>query len=1107
MLMMACAECPQSSAFWGMVRRATPQNSFTQTDAKLEFWTVVMLFRRFSSKPLSLIGWLLLLVGGLFLLDFATYLLAEGIWFNQVNYLPVFQVRVWTQIGLAVVVFAISITYLWFNLRAADRHTQHELSSAAASRLSAQMDLRLLLPICIACALMVSVMVFYYGQIAISHWQPNLTVYGTTARIPIRFRPEALLQIGQQLSLHPWLLTVIVCVAGLTLFYPKHLLNAIAIPISLGIALIVSSHWTEILLSLSPTRFVQHDPIFGQNISFYLFRLPVLELFDFWLAALSTLTLFSVALIYLLANHTLEQGRFVGFTSTQQRHLHALGGMSMVSLALSNWLDRYEQLYSTTGANYGANYTDVHVELPVLTGLSLLALVTGLLLLAKALLWRRDRWNVSPVNVLSPRLPYSSSAYSVSNRRDRRSRSASRRPISRRNEWQMLLQRGYYVPSGDMVPHPMVMRPDAPITDARPTIDPLPRRGLAWFRRPLMLLIGLYGVGVVLGNGFAPLIVQQAVVQPNELQLETSYIANAIALTRDAYALDQIDEETFDPQGNLTYADLQENELTVKNIRLWDTRPLLETNRQLQRIRPYYEFPGADIDRYRILNANGGTEQRQVLIAARELDYNSVPSEAKTWVNRHLIYTHGYGFTMSPVNTAGASGLPDYFIRGIEHSVSDPLIAASIPIGQPRIYFGELTNTYVMTNTRERELDYPSGSENVYNTYDGRGGISIGSFWRQLLFGKHLRDWRMLLTGEFTPDTKLLYRRTISARVKAIAPFLRFDNDPYLVVADATNGEGDNFLYWMIDAYTTSDHYPYSDPMGKDFNYIRNSVKVVVDALHGSVSFFVADPSDPIIQTWSRLFPGMFQLLEDMPPELLAHIRYPQDYFQVQSDQLMVYHMTDPQVFYNREDQWRAPNELYADKPTVVEPYYLIMRLPSESDEEFILLRPYTPNQRNNLIAWLAARADRIYQPTPRDNFSNTMLLYRFPKQKLVFGPEQLEARINQDPVISQRISLWNQRGSRAVQGNLLVIPIEESLLYVEPLYLEATINRLPILARVIVAYQSRIVMGETLDQSIRAIFEPAPAEDTIIRSIENELLVPEGDTVPPPDTVGDSQL
>jgi uncharacterized protein len=615
-----------------------------------------------------------------------------------------------------------------------------------------------------------------------------------------------------------------------------------------------------------------------------------------------------------------------------------------------------------------------------------------------------------------------------------------------------------------------------PVRRSRPSVPSSPK--------PIPL--ALYGLGLFLAisiaaEGILPALIQQAVVQPNELQLEQPYIRHGIDFTRAAFNLNNIDVETFDPENALTLADLQKNRQTVDNIRLWDTRPLLDTNRQLQRIRLYYEFPDADIDRYTLPTTDGRTTQQQVLIAARELDYNSVPAAAQTWVNKHLIYTHGYGFTLSPVNTAGEGGLPDYLVQGIEPITIDPRIQNAIPIDKPRIYYGEITNTYVMTGTQVQELDYPSGSDNVYNTYDGRGGVPIGNFWQRLVLAKHLRDWRMAITDNFTPQTRVLFRRNINQRVRSIAPFLHYDSDPYLVVADAqgTDPQFDqNHLYWMIDAYTTSDRYPYSDPLSHDFNYIRNSVKVVIDAYHGSVNFYIADESDPIIQTWKKIFPNLFQPLAKMPAALRQHIRYPQDLYGVQADHLMTYHMTDPIVYYNREDQWRAPNEIYGAQQQLVAPYYLITRLPSGSREEFILLRPFTPAQRNNLIAWLSARSDG-------DQYGK-ILLYTFPKQRLIFGPEQIEARINQDPVISQQISLWNRQGSRAIQGNLLVIPIERSLLYVEPLYLEAEQNQLPTLVKVIVAYRDRIVMADTLREAIEAIFRPAPNAPAIVRPVGN---------------------
>lgn len=959
-------------------------------------------------------------VGVLGLLYLAIAFLTESLWFEEVGYFPVFATQRSLQVGAGLAVFWGSLFVLLLNLQVAQRliHTPQQTLEPRTPKLG--WHWLLLMSLCLS--LVVSILLLHYAQTAIYHWSFQPFIYSNVPTRLRQFHLGSFWQIGQKFIAQPWLLVGVVGVAIALLINPKRLLPAIAVLMSLCFAVVFAERWTEILAATQPTGFERREPLLGLDIGFYIFQLPVLELLRYWILGLFTLALTSASLTYLLSRNSLSEGRFEGLSRLQRHHLYGLGGCFLLAIALYQWIDRYELLFSPRGVTFGASYADATVQLPADTALSILSAILGLLLLSAAFY----RSKLKEPRYSNPRMA---------------KRIAKSAPI----------------PSGFLA------------------------YGIAIY----LLIVTL--IGLVL-----PFVVQKAVVQPNELLLEIPYLKRAIALTREAYELNQIDEETFSPQGNLTAADFQNNQLTINNIRLWDTRPLLETNRQLQRFRPYYEFYGADIDRYTLKTATGSEEQRQVLIAPRELDYNSVPQEAQTWINQHLIYTHGYGFTMSPVNTAAGGGLPEYFVQGIEDVASRPEIQASLPLEHPRIYYGELTNTYIMTQTRVQELDFPSGSENIYNTYSGLGGIPIGNFARRLLFAIYLRDWQMLLTEEFTPDTKLLFRRNIVERVQTIAPFLKFDRDPYLVVSDIrgaedsdANSPSPNYLYWIIDAYTTSNHYPYSDPLGKDFNYIRNSVKIVVDAYHGSVYFYVSDPLDPIIQTWSKIFPGMFRSFDEMPSPLQSHVRYPLDFYRTQSDQLMVYHMTDPQVFYNREDVWRAPNEVYADELRLVEPYYLIMKLPAEEREEFVLLRPYTPSQRTNLIAWLAARSDRAFQaPAGRDRPSK-MLLYRFPKQRLVFGPEQLEARINQDPIISQQISLWNRQGSSASQGNLLVIPIEQSLLYTEPLYLEATLNRLPTLVRVIAAYQDRIVMAETLDQALRALFQPTDDPQTIIRPFE----------------------
>lgn len=1064
-----------------------------------------MRFKQVGRRSNTILRWVGGLAGVVILLNLLTFLLAEGLWFQALNYTQVFMTRLLTQGMIGLVVFAISLSVLWLNLRIAQRQawvkpkservgvTNSGVTNAGITNpggmarlaLPGNMGLVWLLPLVLLCSFVIAASLTYYGQIAVSHWRPQLSLRTANLSVPLKFDHQVVWELLRGWQAQPWQLVVVAGIMVALLIFPRVVLRAIVVLVSLGFALVLSEHWDKLLLALHRVPFNQTDPLFQKHIGFYIFTLPVWELLGFWLAGLAVLTFLSVCLVYLLSADSFNQGYFPGFSIPQFRHLCSLGGWLMLVVAFSYWLSRYLLLYSPKGATYGPGYTSVMVELPAYTTLSLIALPIALWLLAQGigLGGRIVEQPRSGIPSSTPgRIPGSFARY-ADGYED--AVASSRWP----HQWQE--PSAVYDKPSDL-PR---FRTSASASSKRRYLRPRLRISYPPSLRRVLLVVGFYLAMVLLLSGVLPVLTQQLVVQPNELQLEQRYIKRTLALTRQGFKLDQMEVQTFDPSNNLSLEILENNSSTVDNIRLWDKRPLLETNRQLQRIRLYYEFPDADYDRYELPTDDGRTIQQQVLIAARELDYNAVPTAAQTWVNQHLIYTHGYGFTLSAVNSVGEGGLPDYLIRGIESTGSDPRVRNSIPIGKPRIYYGELSNTYVMTQTSVLELDYPSGSDNVYNTYTGRGGISIGNFGQRLLYAKHLKDWRMMFTDNFTPQSRLLFRRNISERVKAIAPFLRYDSDPYLVVVDAGGkqwqhnyypqaGTDESYLYWIIDAYTTSDRYPYSDPLGNNFNYIRNSVKVVIDAYHGSVNFYIADLQDPIIQAWSQTFPGMFQPLDAMPISLQRHIRYPQDFYQVQSNQLMTYHMTDPIVFYNREDQWRAPNEIYGSEQQLVEPYYLIMKLPIGSGEEFILLRPFTPAQRNNLIAWLAARSDR-------DQYGK-ILLYVFPKQELVFGPEQIEARINQDPVISQRISLWNRQGSQAVQGNLLVVPIERSLLYVEPLYLVAEQTQLPTLVRVIVAYGSRIAMAETLDGALDAIFTAPPTTETpILRTTDEILPVP----------------
>jgi hypothetical protein len=953
----------------------------------------------------------LTLLGLWFTLSLVGRLGGEILWFQELDYLSVFLTRIETKFGLWLIISSLSFACLQGNLSLANRlkwgskrtniATKNSGIYKNSSRHNPEPNLphstllkfSFLLPVILLLSLSIGIMLIYYGDLVLSVWKVNFSL--PQGKLPVSFTVTNLPQIIALLSQQAWKFFAVGLVSILFVVQPKLFLQVIAVSLSLLFGAVLAGNWTKLLYFINAEKFNVTEPLFGKDIGFYIFKLPLWELLDFWLCGLLLYALISVALTYLLSGNSLSEGKFPGFSRPQLRHLYALGSAMMLALAARHWLEGYLLLFSSRGIVYGASYTDIRVQLPVEIISAIIAAGIGLLLLFKSITGFATKQNNKKV-----------------------------------------------------------------------------------INTSLVIILVVCYLLVLLGQKIPSSMMQNLVVQPNELEKEKPYIERNIAFTKNAFGLDKIEAKTFDPEGKLNQTILKENHLTIDNIRLWDTKPLLQTNRQLQQIRLYYRFLNAAIDRYllKIKPPNSDTivtERQQIIIAGRELDYSAVPDTAKTWVNEHLVYTHGYGFTLSPVNRAGEGGLPYYFVKDISTSenkgdlrTSSELVRDTIPIGKPRIYYGELTDTYVMTSTKVKEFDFPSGQDNVYNVYDGSGGIKINSLGKRILFAKYLNDWRMLLTDNFTPDTKVLFRRNINNRIRAIAPFLYYDRDPYLVVADidkSDRNESRNYLYWIVDAYTISDRYPYSDPGENQFNYIRNSVKVVIDAYNGNVSFYISDPEDPIVKTWSKTFPKLFKPLDAMPATLRSHLRYPEDLFSAQSERLLIYHMTDPQVFYNREDQWEIAKEIYGNESQPVQPYYLIMKLPEAEEEEFILLSPYTPKGRPNLIAWLAGRSDgKEY---------GKLLLYQFSKEKLIYGPDQIEALINQDPSISQRISLWNREGSRVLQGNLLIIPIENSLLYVEPLYLEAEKNSLPTLARVIVVYKNRIVMAGTLPQALDSIF------------------------------------
>jgi len=567
----------------------------------------------------------------------------------------------------------------------------------------------------------------------------------------------------------------------------------------------------------------------------------------------------------------------------------------------------------------------------------------------------------------------------------------------------------------------------------------------------------LVAIGSFVLSGAVPVLFRQFFVKPSELQLEKPYIERNIALTRRAYNLDQIATKPFAAEQTLTFKTLDANKATIENIRLWDWLPLSDTYAQLQEIRTYYKFHDLDVDRYWL----DGSYQ-SVMLSARELRPSLLPPNAQTWVNRHVLFTHGNGAVMSPVTRKSTEGLPFFYLRDI------PPVADGGPrIHEPRVYYGEESDSYVIVKGSTPEFDYPKGKDNVYAAYDGAGGIPIGAMVWQGLFAYYFNDPNLVLSSYITADSRIMIRRNIRERVRTIAPFLRLDRDPYLVIS---NGR----MFWIQDAYTTSSYFPASQPaQGLELNYIRNAVKIIVDAYNGTVDFYVIDAGDPIAATYRRIFPSLFKPFAAMPADLQKHIRYPEDLFLIQARLYQTYHMEAAEVFYNREDLWQFPRQPGGDGIATMAPYYIIMRLPGEPQAEFFLMVPMAPSRRDNMIAWLAARCDAPDY--------GKLIVYEFPKEKLVYGPFQIEARINQSTEISQQITLWNQMGSRVIRGaNLLVIPIENSILYVSPLYLRAEHGHLQELKRVIAAYGEHVVMKETLAEALSALFiEPGAARAT----------------------------
>jgi uncharacterized protein len=738
---------------------------------------------------------------------------------------------------------------------------------------------------------------------------------------------------------------------------------AAAFFVGLILGLIAAEEWPTILLYLNGGSFGQADPLFNNDIGFYVFGLPFYRLLRGWSLVLLVATAIGVGVIYLVSTGISEISRQIegqrrgdaprfrfNLSGRVGTHLSVLGAIFLLLVAVGYWLGRYDLLYSSRAVAYGAGYADINAKLPSFYIMMVIAVVAAVLLLIN----------------------------------------------TRVRTWR--------------------------------------------------LLVGAFGawlLALILVSGVYPAVVQEFVVRPSELALELPYIQNNIAATRSAFGLDKFREREVPAVSSLTAQQVEENRSVADDIRLWDYRPLLDTFGQLQEIRSYYSFIEVDIDRYRI---DGRT--RQVMLSPREISSAELSDQVRTWQNRHLVYTHGYGAVAASVNEIEGEGLPRLLLKNVPPETG----VAAFKLTRPEIYYGELTDDYVFVNSGTPEFDYPQGDTNKFTTYAGKGGVALSNFLTKLLFAVRFSDGNVLLSSYITPETRLLFHRNIHDAVRLLAPFLRFDHDPYLVISEGQ-------LYWLQDAYTVSSRYPYSSPYNDDFNYIRNSVKVAINAYDGSATFYVADDTDPIIRAYRGIFPALFKDISAMPADLRSHVRYPEDLLNIQANMYGTFHMTDPQVFYTKEDVWTVPFGTQSEGTEPLEAYYTILRLPNETAESFRLILPFTPRSKDNMIAWMAANSDGA-------NYGQVDVI-RYPKQQLVYGPRQIEARIDQDPIISQQMTLWNQSGSSVRRGNLLVIPIASSVLYVEPLFLQAVASKFPELKRVIVATGDRIGFGSDLDTAL----------------------------------------
>ena len=772
-------------------------------------------------------------------------------------------------------------------------------------------------------------------------------------------------------------------------FLKYRLWGAIGLSLFLGAG--ASQLWEQVLLFLNQKSFGVTDPIFQNDISSYVFGLPLYRLFVSWGFQLVIFTSVIIILFFIATGALqLRPGRLPEVSSGAKAHLSVLLAFVAVLKAFAYRLDSMELLYSPRGKVFGASYTDAVAHLPALNLLILISLFGAILLL---------------VNIK---------------------------------------RRGWLLPA---------------------------------------TAISLWLAVSIIVGGVVPAAIQRFRVLPDELNKELPYVENHIDYTRLAYGLDSIEEKSFEASPNLTDDDISDNSQTVDNIRLWDPTVLAETYSQLQEIRAYYALDEVDVDRYKI---NG--ELTQVMVSARELDQTNLP--AVGWVNERLQYTHGYGVVFSPANNVASQGQPDFYVKGVPATTT----VSELEIEQPRIYFGESAESveYVVVNSLQEEVDYPLSTEGqsvAYTNYSGDGGVGIGSFFRRLGFALRYGELNLLISNQLSDDSKLIMERNVVSRVKKAAPFLYTDNDPYLALVEGN-------LFWIIDMYTVSDKYPYAQPadtrrinensgLPLNFNYLRNSVKAVVNAYDGTLNFYVVDEKDPLISTYEDIFPNLFLPKSSMNSELLDHIRYPEDLFTIQSDMYRDYHMTDPRVFYADEDPWEIPSDSSTTprvatlrgefteigfKPML--PYYLLMSLPGETDLSYLIFQPFNPENRPNMQSFLVADADP-------ENYGQ-LIDFRLPKGEFVDGPSQVATRINQDPDISQIFTLLDQQGSSVIKGNLFVVPINQSILYYQPIYLQGEQNPLPEFKFVVVVFQDRIIMEESLSEALESIFGGDFASDQV---------------------------